>query len=83
MPCSDIATRRPGGVGVLGGIVAVPPVRDVHDRGILVVRPMDRAVPAEADAVIRCTGFRPTLDHPAPLGARDPTATSTANRACT
>ena len=67
----DIATHTPGGVGALGDIVAVPPVRHARDRGLLVAYPMDRDVLAAADTVIWCTGFRPALAHLAPLGARD------------
>ncbi|MBB5802022.1 cation diffusion facilitator CzcD-associated flavoprotein CzcO [Saccharothrix ecbatanensis] len=66
-----IATQWPGGVGALGDIVAVPPVRDARDRGLLVARPMDRRLVADADTVIWCTGFRPALDHLAPLNLRD------------
>lgn len=67
----DIATHQPGGVGALGDIVAVPPVRDARDRGVLVAQPMNRQALADADTVIWCTGFRPALDHLAPLGLRD------------
>ncbi|ANS78980.1 monooxygenase, putative [Serinicoccus hydrothermalis] len=60
------------GVGSLGDIVAVPPVREARDRGSLVPGPMvrgltrDGAVGADGverpvDAVIWCTGFRPEL----------------------
>ncbi|TQM79403.1 putative flavoprotein involved in K+ transport [Saccharothrix saharensis] len=67
----DIATRRPGGVGALGDIVAVPPVREARDRGLLNPQRMNRHTLAGADTVIWCTGFRPALDHLAPLGLRD------------
>ncbi|MFJ5728941.1 ArsO family NAD(P)H-dependent flavin-containing monooxygenase [Streptomyces paradoxus] len=70
-----------GGVASLGDIVAVPPVREARDRGLLKASPMfTRLVPggvewsdgtrAEADAIIWCTGFRPTLSHLAPLQLR-------------
>ncbi|MEU0119910.1 ArsO family NAD(P)H-dependent flavin-containing monooxygenase [Streptomyces bobili] len=70
-----------GGVASLGDIVAVPPVREARDRGQLKAAPMfSRLTPngvewangtrAEADAIIWCTGFRPTLSHLAPLQLR-------------
>ncbi|WP_086802246.1 ArsO family NAD(P)H-dependent flavin-containing monooxygenase [Streptomyces caniscabiei] len=70
-----------GGVASLGDIVAVPPVREARDRGLLKAGPMfTRLVPggvewadgtrAEADAVIWCTGFRPALSPLAPLRLR-------------
>ncbi|MEU3743999.1 MULTISPECIES: ArsO family NAD(P)H-dependent flavin-containing monooxygenase [Streptomyces] len=72
-----------GGVASLGDIVAVPPVREARDAGLLKAQPMfDRITPtgvawadgatAEADAIIWCTGFRPALAHLAPLGLRGP-----------
>ncbi|WP_330856339.1 ArsO family NAD(P)H-dependent flavin-containing monooxygenase [Lentzea sp.] len=67
----DIASRRVGGVGELGDIVAVPPVREARYSGLLVATPMDPGVLAEADAVIWSTGFRPALGHLAPLQLRD------------
>ncbi|MFF9062636.1 ArsO family NAD(P)H-dependent flavin-containing monooxygenase [Streptomyces sp. NPDC014882] len=88
----DVATARrraldegrtdTGGVASLGDIVAVPPVREARDRGLLRSTPMfTRLTPtgaewadgtrAEADAVIWCTGFRPALSHLAPLRLRD------------
>ncbi|WP_229695244.1 ArsO family NAD(P)H-dependent flavin-containing monooxygenase [Streptomyces lacrimifluminis] len=71
------------GVMSLGDIVAVPPVREARDAGLLKVSPMfvrlDRdgivwadGTRAPADAVIWCTGFRPALSHLAPLGLRGP-----------
>ncbi|THA71077.1 FAD-dependent oxidoreductase [Streptomyces sp. A0958] len=70
-----------GGVASLGDIVAVPPVRAARDAGLLRTRRMfERLVTdgirwrdgttAHADAVIWCTGFRPSLSHLAPLGLR-------------
>ncbi|KUL44468.1 ArsO family NAD(P)H-dependent flavin-containing monooxygenase [Streptomyces regalis] len=70
-----------GGVALLGDIVAVPPVREARDRGLLKATPMfTRLVPggvewadgtrAEADVIIWCTGFRPALSHLAPLQLR-------------
>ncbi|WP_331453543.1 ArsO family NAD(P)H-dependent flavin-containing monooxygenase [Streptomyces sp. SS162] len=72
-----------GGVASLGDIVAVPPVREARDAGLLKAQPMfARLTPtgvewadgtrADADAVIWCTGFRPALSHLAPLGLRGP-----------
>ncbi|HEX8386082.1 MAG TPA: ArsO family NAD(P)H-dependent flavin-containing monooxygenase [Rubricoccaceae bacterium] len=63
----------------LGDVVAVAPVREARDRGALVSRgPLaaldrDGAVWADGgrepfDAVIWCTGFRPSLGHLGPLG---------------
>lgn len=66
-------------VGGIGDIVMVPPVRAARLRGDLAsVRPFVRMT-AEGvvwsdgsamavDAIIWCTGFRPALDHLAPLG---------------
>ncbi|MER7000429.1 ArsO family NAD(P)H-dependent flavin-containing monooxygenase [Streptomyces sp. NPDC000410] len=72
-----------GGVASLGDIVAVPPVREARDAGLLKAQPMfDRLTAgavawadgtrAEADVIIWCTGFRPALAHLAPLGLRGP-----------
>lgn len=65
--------------GGFGEVVMVPPVVEARARGVLgSVRPFERltqdgAVWADGsarpfDAVIWCTGFRPALDHLAPLG---------------
>jgi len=70
-----------GGVASLGDIVAVPPVREAHDRGLLKASPMFSRLHtggvewadgtrAEADAIIWCTGFRPALSHLSPLQLR-------------
>ncbi|MFH9861324.1 ArsO family NAD(P)H-dependent flavin-containing monooxygenase [Streptomyces sp. NPDC017202] len=70
-----------GGVAALGDIVAVPPVREARDAGLLKASPMfvrldrDGVVRADgtrtpADVVIWCTGFRPALSHLSPLGLR-------------
>jgi putative flavoprotein involved in K+ transport len=67
----------------LGDIVMVPPVKAARDQGILTsVRPFTRFTQrgvvwsdgreSEVDAVIWCTGFRPVLDHLAPLGIIEP-----------
>ncbi|WP_229904917.1 ArsO family NAD(P)H-dependent flavin-containing monooxygenase [Lentzea cavernae] len=67
----DIASRRAGGVGELGDIVAVPPVREARDSGLLVATPMDIAALSQADVVIWSTGFRPALGHLGPLQLRN------------
>ncbi|MEU8700453.1 ArsO family NAD(P)H-dependent flavin-containing monooxygenase [Streptomyces sp. NPDC048680] len=75
--------RTDGGVASLGDIVAVRPVREARDAGLLRASPMFTRLTAEgiewadgtragADAVIWCTGFRPALSHLAPLGLRGP-----------
>ncbi|MGW1772006.1 ArsO family NAD(P)H-dependent flavin-containing monooxygenase [Streptomyces sp. NPDC002104] len=72
-----------GGVSALGDIVAIPPVREARDAGLLKATPMfQRVTPtgvawadgmtADADAIIWCTGFRPALSHLSPLGLRGP-----------
>ncbi|MDX2531571.1 ArsO family NAD(P)H-dependent flavin-containing monooxygenase [Streptomyces scabiei] len=87
----DVATARRraldegrtdvGGVASLGDIVAVPPVREARDRGLLARRPMFTrlnsggvewadGIRAEVDVIIWCTGFRPALSHLAPLQLR-------------
>lgn len=79
----DSGSADTGGVASLGDIVAVPPVREARDAGLLKASPMFvRLTPggvewadgtrAEADAVIWSTGFRPALSHLAPLGLRGP-----------
>ncbi len=66
-------------VGGLGDIVMVPPVREARDRGVLEsVRPFGsftkggvvwpNGTEELVDAVIWCTGFRPSLGHLEPLG---------------
>ncbi|WP_017613945.1 ArsO family NAD(P)H-dependent flavin-containing monooxygenase [Nocardiopsis salina] len=78
----DTATRR-GPAGALDDIVMVPGVRRARDRGVLEARPMfDRLTRTgvawadggewAADAVLWCTGFRPTLGHLDPLEPFDP-----------
>uniref|UniRef100_UPI00064BFC8C NAD(P)-binding domain-containing protein n=1 Tax=Nocardiopsis sp. RV163 TaxID=1661388 RepID=UPI00064BFC8C len=69
-------------IGGLGDIVAVPRVREARERGALKAEPMfDRltrtgvawndGTALDCDAVLWCTGFRPVLDHLAPLGLAD------------
>ncbi|MEU2117040.1 ArsO family NAD(P)H-dependent flavin-containing monooxygenase [Streptomyces sp. NPDC016459] len=72
-----------GGVASLGDIVAVPPVREARDAGLLKAQPMFHRLTrtgvewadgtrADVDAIVWCTGFRPALSHLAPLGLRGP-----------
>ncbi|MEU3025766.1 ArsO family NAD(P)H-dependent flavin-containing monooxygenase [Nocardiopsis alba] len=74
--------RMVEGVEDLGDVVAVPSVREARDRGVLEAEPMfERFTPTgllwadgterRFDAVLWCTGFRPALDHLAPLGVLD------------
>src|SRR5699024_11867391 len=69
------------GVSGLGDIVMAPSVRAARDRGVLRPRPLFDRLTAEGaawsdgtmdpyDAIIWCTGFRPTLGHLAPLTLR-------------
>nr|QEO75052.1 hypothetical protein [uncultured bacterium] len=74
----DIATRH-GSVGELGDIVAVPPVREARDNGLLVATSMDAEALSSADVVVWCTGFRPALSHLAPLRLRDTEGRVTVN----
>lgn len=88
----DIATRRlrarqsgarvPPGIGDLGDIAVVPPVREARERGALKTEPMFERITRtgvawadgshmDCDAILWCTGFRPALDHLAPLGLQD------------
>ncbi|MQA02267.1 MAG: NAD(P)-binding protein [Streptosporangiales bacterium] len=76
------ATQRDGadtaGVGGLGDIVMVPSVLDARERGVLHAPPMfqrltrggvtwDHGTEHPCDAIIWCTGFRPSLHHLEPL----------------
>ncbi|MDZ7865958.1 ArsO family NAD(P)H-dependent flavin-containing monooxygenase [Acidovorax sp.] len=74
-----VVEALPGG---FGDIVMVPPVREARARGVLVARePFERFVAngvrwrdgseSAFDVVIWCTGFRPALEHLAPLGIVD------------
>ncbi|MFI7618713.1 ArsO family NAD(P)H-dependent flavin-containing monooxygenase [Nonomuraea terrae] len=78
-----LAGRNDDGISGLGDIVAVPPVRDARDRGVLKSEPMfSRITPTgvtwadgselACDVIIWCTGFRPALGHLAPLRLRGP-----------
>ncbi|MBT2490693.1 NAD(P)/FAD-dependent oxidoreductase [Streptomyces sp. ISL-96] len=77
----DAGRADTGGVAALGDIVAVPPVRQARDAGLLVAAPMFSRLTQDgvewadgtkvrADVIIWCTGFRPALSHLAPLGLR-------------
>ncbi|GAB2491450.1 ArsO family NAD(P)H-dependent flavin-containing monooxygenase [Streptosporangium sandarakinum] len=86
----DLATRRhraaqageqAESIADLGDIVAVLPVREARDRGVLKAEPMfARFTPygvawadgstLACDVILWCTGFRPALSHLAPLGLR-------------
>ncbi|MGW0058867.1 ArsO family NAD(P)H-dependent flavin-containing monooxygenase [Streptosporangium sandarakinum] len=88
----DLATRRhqaiqagqnAASIGDLGDIVAVAPVRQARDRGVLKAEPMFSALTADGvvwadgstaacDVIVWCTGFRPALGHLAPLRLRAP-----------
>jgi putative flavoprotein involved in K+ transport len=70
-----------GDLGDLGDIVAVTPVREARERGALKAEPMFARITPEGvawpdgstlacDAIIWCTGFRPALNHLAPLRLR-------------
>ena len=73
------AGREARGVGSLGDVVAVPPVRAARDRGDLVAGPMVERLTEHGarwpdgreeslDAVVWATGFRPALAHLRGLG---------------
>lgn len=66
------------GVGALGDIVVLPPVRRAREAGLLVARPMPERLTADGavwadgsheplDDVVWCTCFRPALGHLRPL----------------
>jgi cation diffusion facilitator CzcD-associated flavoprotein CzcO len=73
----------PGSIASASELAWTPLLREARDRGLLVRRPMfDQIVPAgvrwrdgtarDADVILWCTGFRPALDHLAPLRLRGP-----------
>ena len=73
------AGREARGVGSLGDVVAVPPVRAARDRGDLVAEPMVERLTEHGarwadgreeplDAVVWASGFRPALAHLRGLG---------------
>lgn len=74
--------RTPDPPRSLGDVVMVPPVRAARDRGVLHARPMFErftttgvvwrgGAEERVDAVVFATGFRPALQHLAPLGVVD------------
>ncbi|RCW38770.1 cation diffusion facilitator CzcD-associated flavoprotein CzcO [Halopolyspora algeriensis] len=76
-----LGTEDTGGVAALGDIVMVPGVLEARDRGVLHAEPMFTRLTAGgvawtdgseriADAIIWCTGFRPSLRHLRPLALR-------------
>lgn len=79
---ANLRARGQGeGVGGLGDIVAVPPVRAARNAGRLRRTPMfagfttdgvawPEGTTLKIDTVIWCTGFRPALGHLSPLGLR-------------
>jgi cation diffusion facilitator CzcD-associated flavoprotein CzcO len=71
--------RTPPPPRSLGDIVMVAPVKAARDRGVLTAVPMFRGMTkngvvwqdgtsSEEDAIIWATGYKPALDHLAPLG---------------
>ncbi|WP_106243504.1 NAD(P)-binding domain-containing protein [Allonocardiopsis opalescens] len=73
----------PGSVVSATGLVDTPRLRAARERGVLDRLPMfDRITPdgvawddgrrVAADAILWCTGFRPAVDHLAPLRLREP-----------
>jgi cation diffusion facilitator CzcD-associated flavoprotein CzcO len=73
----------PGSVISVTGYPATPEVKAAQARGVLDRHPMfERIIPGgvvwadgrqlEADVIFWCTGFRPALDHLAPLRLREP-----------
>lgn len=74
--------REPRGLQGLGDVVMVDAVKDARQRGVLVPHPplarLNRdgvawadGTEQHADAVIWCTGYRPSLQHLAPLDVLD------------
>jgi len=77
------AGRPPASVVAATGLTLTPTVEAARDRGLLTRRPMfDRITPTgvawtdgrqvPADVIVWATGFRPVLDHLAPLHLREP-----------
>lgn len=75
--------REPPPARSLGDVVMVPPVREARERGVLRALPPFERLTADGarwadgreervDAVVWCTGFRPALEHLAPLGVVEP-----------
>jgi cation diffusion facilitator CzcD-associated flavoprotein CzcO len=75
--------RPPASVVSVTGLIATPAIRAAQARGVLARRPMfQRITPTgvawadgrhqDADIILWCTGFRPVIDHLAPLKLREP-----------
>jgi cation diffusion facilitator CzcD-associated flavoprotein CzcO len=75
--------RPPASVVSVTGLLVTPAIRAAQARGVLARRPMfDRITPTgvawddgrhqDADVILWCTGFRPVIDHLAPLRLREP-----------
>ncbi|WP_406674877.1 hypothetical protein WBK31_12605 [Nonomuraea sp. N2-4H] len=80
-PRAALAGQDDPGIGELGDIVAVAPVREARDRGVLKAETMVSHITfdgvawadgstAPCDVILWCTGFRPALGHLAPLRLR-------------
>ncbi|MDT0328616.1 ArsO family NAD(P)H-dependent flavin-containing monooxygenase [Nocardiopsis lambiniae] len=79
---ADRGEPGPAGIADLGDIVVVPSVREARERGALKAEPMfdhltrtgvawADGTTMDCDVILWCTGFRPVLDHLAPLGLVD------------
>jgi cation diffusion facilitator CzcD-associated flavoprotein CzcO len=77
------AGRPPASVVSVTGLLLSPAVKEARARGVLERQPMfDRIAPdgvawddgraVRADVILWCTGFRPAIDHLAPLRIREP-----------
>jgi cation diffusion facilitator CzcD-associated flavoprotein CzcO len=75
--------RPPASVVSVTGLLITPAVREAQARGVLDRQPMfDRITPdgvawadgreVRADVILWCTGFRPVIEHLAPLKLREP-----------
>jgi cation diffusion facilitator CzcD-associated flavoprotein CzcO len=76
------AGRPPSSVVSVTGLLVTPAIREAQARGVLTRQPMfHRITPTgvawndggyqEADVILWCTGFRPVIDHLAPLRLRE------------
>jgi cation diffusion facilitator CzcD-associated flavoprotein CzcO len=77
------AGRPPASVVSVTGLLVTPEIRAAQARGVLARRPMFRRMTPtgiawddgrhqDADVILWCTGFRPVIDHLAPLKLREP-----------
>jgi cation diffusion facilitator CzcD-associated flavoprotein CzcO len=75
--------RPPASVVSVTGLLVTPAIREAQARGVLNRQPMfHRITPTgvawddgrsqDADVILWCTGFRPVIDHLAPLRLREP-----------